>query len=73
MHIDLSTSNSGAPAFSLFAFGPVTPTGLGVGYQTFPDELALSVSSYMGDAETFGGHVRDVMEEFRRHLAPKHH
>ena len=68
MDIDLSTSNSGAPSFHMFAFGPVVPSGLGVGYQTFPDSLSVCTTSYGDAAHTFSRNLSSVMHTLQSEL-----
>ncbi|KAK0539794.1 carnitine O-acetyltransferase yat1 [Tilletia horrida] len=41
----ISTSNCGNPALRLFGFGPVTPSGFGIGYIIKDDEIAICASS----------------------------
>ena len=43
--IVLSTSNCGNPALRMFGFGPVCPSGLGVGYIVKDNSLSFCVSS----------------------------
>ncbi|CAD6972734.1 unnamed protein product [Tilletia controversa] len=41
----ISTSNCGNPALRLFGFGPVNPSGFGIGYIIKDDEIAICASS----------------------------
>ena len=56
----LSTSNSGADPFELFAFGPVVGNGLGIGYQVFDGSISITVSSFEGKAEDYARELRTV-------------
>ena len=45
----LSTSGLRSPAISLFAFGPVVRSGVGLAYLLQPDHVTLNVSSWKGE------------------------
>eukprot|EP00013_Stygamoeba_regulata_P012864 CAMPEP_0177675616 /NCGR_PEP_ID=MMETSP0447-20121125/27303_1 /TAXON_ID=0 /ORGANISM="Stygamoeba regulata, Strain BSH-02190019" /LENGTH=504 /DNA_ID=CAMNT_0019184029 /DNA_START=928 /DNA_END=2438 /DNA_ORIENTATION=- len=45
-HFNVSTSNCGSSALSLFSFGPVVQDGVGLGYMIKDDSVNLTASSY---------------------------
>lgn len=57
----LSTSNCGGYALDLFGFGPVMPTGLGIGYIIKPDCLLFNVTSFVGQANIFVSALRATL------------
>ena len=64
----LSTSNCGSKAVSVFAFGPVTGNGLGIGYVLHRDGMQISVSSFKGEAEAFADILGQVLSEMAKLL-----
>jgi len=61
----LSTSNCGGNAFQLFAFGPVTGNGLGLGYMIKNNNIDICISSFIGHARAFRSCLADTLAEFR--------
>ena len=59
----LSTSNCGGYALDLFGFGPVMPTGLGLGYIVKPDCLLINVTSFIGKAHEYSKLLRETFLE----------
>lgn len=63
--IEVSTSNSGAEPFRVFSFGPVTPSGVGLGYQTFPDRIDVCATMHNQPASLFVKRLEDTMTQMR--------
>eukprot|EP01096_Ripella_sp_DP13-Kostka_P003398 TRINITY_DN1501_c0_g1_i1.p1 TRINITY_DN1501_c0_g1~~TRINITY_DN1501_c0_g1_i1.p1 ORF type:complete len:678 (+),score=310.96 TRINITY_DN1501_c0_g1_i1:137-2035(+) len=61
----LSTSNCGGNAFQLFAFGPVTGNGLGLGYMIKNNNIDICISSFMGHARAFRSCLVETFAQLR--------
>lgn len=70
-NIEVSTSNSGALPFKVFSFGPVIPTGVGLGYQTFPNGLDVCATLHNRSADQFTQVLNKTMTDMRTALGTK--
>lgn len=61
----ISTSNCGGNAFQLFAFGPVTGNGLGLGYMIKNNLIDICISSFIGEASAFRAYLLESLHEMR--------
>eukprot|EP00755_Sulcionema_specki_P031508 Sspe_Gene.2109::Locus_699_Transcript_62_69_Confidence_0.031_Length_2580::g.2109::m.2109 len=57
----MSTSNVTMPFIKLFGFGPVTPTGYGLGYMTKDDTIPVNITSWSENPDSDTDSLRDAI------------
>ena len=71
-HTILSTSNCGNPSLRLFGFGPVVPSGYGIGYIIRDGGLQFSISSKRRQTARFASTLRGYLNECANVLGGEH-
>jgi len=64
----LSTSNCGSLNVGIFGFGPVTETGLGLGYVIHDDSITVCITSFTGNAVIFSKYLNETIAEMNEVL-----
>jgi len=59
----LSTSNCSIDELDMFNFGPVTGTGLGLGYIIAKDFISISITSFIGEEKIFARLLKESLQE----------